>query len=169
MLRNLLILISAAAVFWFTADVVLNTGPPPETAVNLQPALEPIVPPPAPQQAPNLVADINVHTEQELEVLFSRVEQLLDRPRSENEAPLVSIVLHGPEVEFFALRNYVKYKALVNRAAGLAALGAVEISICQTQMQNYGIAADQVPSFLRQVPFGPGEVERLLENGYISM
>jgi len=169
MLRNLLVLVVAAAVFWYAADVVLNTeSQPSEGAVVLQPALEPIVPPPA-RQVPNLVADISVHTEQELDILFSRVEQLLDRPRSGNEAPLVSIVLHGPEVEFFAVPNYAKYKRLVDRAAKLAALGAVDISICQTQMKNFSIAPDQVPSFLRLVPYGPGEVEHLLENGYVSM
>ena len=46
MLRNLLILVFAAAVFWFAADVMLNSGEqPPEITVVLQPALEPIVPP----------------------------------------------------------------------------------------------------------------------------
>jgi len=169
MLRNLLILVFAAAVFWFAADVVLNTERQPvETTVALQPALEPIVPPPLEEEA-NLVADISVHTEDELDILFTRVEQVLDRPRSANEAPLISIVLHGPEIEFFAVQNYAKYKGIVDRAAKLAALGAVDISVCQTRMRNLGIASDKVPSFLRQVPYGPGEVERLLEKGYVSM
>ncbi len=168
MLRNLLILVVVALGFWLAAERMLMTTPAPaETAVK-PPALEPIIPPPS-RQPPNLVADISVHTEQELDILFTRVEQLLDRPRSENEAPLVSIVLHGPEVAFFAVQNYAKYKGLVDRAAKLAALGAVDISICQTQMRNLGIATDQVPPFLRQVPYGPGEVERLLENGFVSM
>ena len=169
MLRNLLILVFAAVVFWFVADVMLNRGEQsPEITVALQPVLEPIVPPPV-VQTPNWVADISVHTEQELDILFTRVEQLLDRPRSSNEAPLVSIVLHGPEVEFFAVQNYAKYKGIVDRAAKLAALGAVDISICQTQMRNRGITSDQIPAFLRQVPYGPGEVESLLERGYVSM
>jgi len=169
MLRNLLILVFVAAVFWFAADVMLNTEEQStETTVALQSALEPIVPPPL-GEAPNLIADISVHTEEELGILFARVEQLLDRPRSGNEAPLISIVLHGPEVEFFAVQNYAKYKGIVDQAAKLAALGAVDISICQTQMRTRGIASDQVPSFLRQVPYGPGEVERLRERGYVSM
>ena len=169
MLRNLLILVFAAAVFWFAADIMLNTEEQSsEATAALQPELEPIVP--VPQGEPsNLVADISVHTEDELEILFAQVEQILDRPRSKSEAPLVSIVLHGPEIEFFAVQNYGKYKGIVHRAAKLAALGAVDISICQTQMRNLGIATDQVPPFLRQVPYGPDEVGRLLENGYVSM
>ncbi len=169
MLRNLLILILAAAVFWFAAEFMLNTEErSADTTVALQQALEPIVPAP-PKDAPNQVADISVHTEEELGILFARVEQLLDRPRSGNEAPLISLVLHGPEVEFFAVQNYARYKRIVDQAAKLAALGAVDVSICQTQMRNFGIASDQVPSFLRQVPYGPGEVERLRERGYVSM
>jgi hypothetical protein len=148
---------------------MLNTQEQPsEITVALQPPLEPIIPPPL-QEEPNLVADISVHTEEDLDILFTRVEQILDHPRSKNEAPLVSIVLHGPEVEFFAVQNYEKYKGIVDRAAKLSAFGAVDISICQTQMQNLGIATEQIPSFLRQIPYGPGEVERLLENGYVSM
>jgi hypothetical protein len=58
---------------------------------------------------------------------------------------------------------------VVDRAAKLAALGAVDISICQTQMSNYGIAPEQVPSFLRQVPFGPDEVDRLVDQGFVYM
>jgi intracellular sulfur oxidation DsrE/DsrF family protein len=110
-----------------------------------------------------------VHSEAELETLLDRVEQLLERPRKSGEAPLVSLVLHGPEVEYFALKNYAQYRGVVDRAAKLAALGAVDISICQTQMRNRGIAEDEVPAFLRQVPYGPQEVQRLLDNGYVYM
>ena len=169
MLRNLLILVFVVAVFWFAADVMLSTEElSPETTLASQPVLEPIVPS-SPDEASNLVADISVHTEEELGILFARVEQLLDRPRGGNEAPLISIVLHGPEVEFFAVQNYAKYKGIVDQAAKLAALGAVDISICQTKMRNLGITSDQIPSFLHQVPYGPGEVERLRKRGYVSM
>ena len=115
------------------------------------------------------VADISLHTEAELETLLGRVEQLLERPRKSGEAPLVSLVLHGPEVEFFALKNYPQYRGVVDHAAKLAALGAVDISICQTQMRTRGIGEDEVPGFLRQVPYGPQEVQRLLDSGYVYM
>ena len=129
--------------------------------------LESIVPPV--QERRSIVADISVHSAEELEVFFSRVEQLLDKPRAANEEPLISLVLHGPEVEYFALKNYEMHKALVDHAAKLAALGAVEISICQTQMKVRGIRNDEVPAFLEQVPYGPGEVERRVSDGYIRM
>ncbi|HHJ13056.1 MAG TPA: hypothetical protein ENJ79_01580 [Gammaproteobacteria bacterium] len=124
---------------------------------------------PDPPPAEAYYADVSVHTEKELELLFDRVEAVLDRPRGEGEPPLVSLVLHGPEVEFFALKNYPRYKSLVDRAARLAALGAVDLAICQTRMRQYGIGPDEVPAFLRQVPYGPGEIERLRGLGRLSM
>ena len=125
--------------------------------------------PPRLERQPHFVADISVHSVAELETLFGRVEQLLERPLKPGEEPLVSLILHGPEVEFFTLENYARYRELVDHAAKLAALGAVDISICRTQMENRGIAADEVPAFLRQIPYGPDEVERLLEQGYVYM
>lgn len=165
--RNLLILVVAVAAFWFAADRLLHNRQAASSPAVEQLATAAGLPSQRPVQ--NRVGDISVHTIAELELLFDRVEQLLDRPRGDGEQALVSLVLHGPEVEFFAFKNYAKYRAVVDRAAKLAALGAVDISICQTQMHNYGIGTDQVPSFLRQVPFGPDEVERLLDQGFVYM
>jgi intracellular sulfur oxidation DsrE/DsrF family protein len=164
MLRQVVILTVAALLLWIVADLALlqpsDTAPAPQSGV----------PAPPPGEAPaGFVADISLHTEAELETLLDRVEQLLERPRTSGEAPLVSLVLHGPEVEFFALKNYPQYRGVVDHAAKLAALGAVDISICQTQMRTRGIGEDEVPGFLRQVPYGPGELQRLLDSGYVYM
>lgn len=168
-MRNLIILILMAAVFWLLVDrLQRDQQQAAQAPVNTERHLEPIVPVPE-QDAQNLVADISVHTVDELERLFSHVEKVMDRPRRDGEQPLISLVLHGPEVEFFALKNYNQYKSLVDRAAKLAALGGVTISICQTRMRNLGIQSDEVPAFLRQVPFGPDEVQRLVGEGYVTM
>ncbi|VAW72734.1 hypothetical protein MNBD_GAMMA15-1887 [hydrothermal vent metagenome] len=171
MFRNLLIFALFVLAFWYGADYLPNwqsqTVEDAQLVVQL-PELELIVPPPV-AGPDRKYADISVHTTDELELLFDRVEASLKRPRGEGEAPLVSLVLHGPEVEFFTLKNYDRYQNIVDRAAKLAALGAVEISICQTRMRMLGIGSDEVPAFLRQVPFGPGEVDRLREQGYVAM
>jgi intracellular sulfur oxidation DsrE/DsrF family protein len=168
MVRQLLILAAAVLVLGLTAELVLRDADPaavPADGAGTPAAeLEPIVPP-----RTQYVADISLHSVQELETLFRRVEQLLERPRRPDETPLVSVVLHGPEVEFFAFRNYSRYRDVVDRAAKLAALGAVDISICQTQMRSRGIAEDEVPGFLRQVPYGPDEVRKLRDRGYVYM
>lgn len=171
MWRSVLIFVLAALVFWYGADYLpgwqqQEAGN--EAVVVQQPGRESIVPPPVENRV-RQYADISVHSTEELDLLFDKVESLLDRPRGKGEAPIVSLVLHGPEVDFFALENYKRYKQIVDRAARLAALGGVDISICQTQMRQRGIARDDVPAFLRQVPFGPDEVKRLREQGYVEM
>ena len=164
--RFLLLLVAGLALWLLIQSGVRQ---PPQLAAPAG-EVDPLPTVPAPAQPPQgRVADISVHSEEQLMLLFDRVEQLLDRPRHDGEEPLISLVLHGPEVEFFALQNYARYREVVDRAAKLAALGAVDISICQTQMRRLGIGTDEVPSFLRQVPYGPDEIERLLEEGYVVM
>lgn len=164
--RNLIVLAIAIAVFWLAAQYIL----PPDRNIP-HPAVEFVPESAAPSAQPpgGWVADISLHSEQELQLLFDRVEAQLDRPRGEGEQPLISLVLHGDEVQFFALGNYEQYKVIVDRAAKLAALGAVDISICRTRMDSLGIAPDQVPAFLRQVPNGASEVRRLLDSGFVAM
>lgn len=141
-----------------------------EAGLQAAPVAGPIVADePEAVEADNYLARITLHSEEELGLLFDRIEALLDRPRGEAEQPLVALVLHGPEVEFFALKNYEKYKSLVDRAAKLDALGGLDISVCRTKMKSLGIGEDEVPAFLRQVPFGPGEEQRLLESGFVYM
>jgi len=172
MARNLFVFVLVVLAFWYGTSFF--SGQQPKNAGQegvrvVQPAELDVIVPPSGSGDVRQYADISVHTVEELELLFDRVEALLDRPRSEGEAPIISLVLHGPEVGFFALKNYPRYKHVVDRAAKLAALGAVDMSICQTQMRLQGIGKSEVPGFLRQVPFGPEEVERLRKQGYIAM
>ena len=112
------------------------------------------------------VFDISVHSIEELEVLFDRAEDLARRPRPVGGEDNIVLVLHGPEVEFFAISNYERYRSLVDRAARLDAFDVVDVRICQTMMQQFGIEADDIPAFIEQVPNGAREVERLTREGY---
>ena len=111
--------------------------------------------------------DITVHTIEELQVLFERAETLARTPRVTEDNASVVLVLHGPEVEFFSTRNYDRYREIVDRAARLDALDIVDVRICQTMMAERGIARDDIPPFIEQVPLGTLELERLLDDGYV--
>ncbi len=71
-------------------------------------------------------------------------------------------------MEFFSIGNYEKYKDIVDQAARLDAFDVVDVQICQTMMDVHGLERDDIPSFIEQVPFGPGEVERLTQQGYVA-
>ncbi|MEN8206342.1 MAG: hypothetical protein ABFS24_10045 [Pseudomonadota bacterium] len=144
-------------------DLVVQIGPVVDDTVILSEA-------PSPEgEAPvRAVLDISVHTIEGLRVLFDRAEELAMRPQAQGEEASVVLVLHGPEVEFFSIRNYGKYKDIVDQAARLDAFDVVDVKICQTMMGVQGVERDDIPSFIEQVPLGSGEVERLMQEGYVA-
>jgi len=113
------------------------------------------------------VLDISVHTLDELKVLLDRAEALAMAPQPPGEEASVVLVLHGPEVEFFSIHNYDRYKEIVDQAARLDAFDVVDVKICQTMMEIKGIPRTDIPSFIEQVPQGAAEVERLVREGYV--
>ncbi|MGB5305286.1 MAG: hypothetical protein WBO57_03515 [Gammaproteobacteria bacterium] len=113
------------------------------------------------------VLDITVHTVEELQVLLERTEKLAQLPRAGDVNASVVLVLHGPEVEFFSTRNYSLYKDIVDQAARLDSLDIVDVRICQTMMSARGIARDDIPPFIEQVPDGGVEIERLVGEGFV--
>ena len=74
----------------------------------------------------------------------------------------MAIVLHGPEVEIFFKDNYQDYRNIVDLAARLSAFGVVDVRVCETQTGIMGRSRDSVHSFIGTVPFGPTEINRLL-------
>lgn len=113
------------------------------------------------------VLDISVHTVEELDVLLERAEQYAMTPRSREEEASIVLVLHGPEVEFFSIKNYDKYKGIVDRAARLDAFDIIDVKICQTMMSIRGVERDDIPSFIEQVELGSAEINRLEAAGYL--
>lgn len=97
-----------------------------------------------------------------VEAFYQQSEVLL-----EPDEP-IAIVVHGPEVSVFEQTNYEQYKTIVDKAARLTALGAVDIVVCETRMDHEGIEASSIYPFVGTVPFGPQEIDSLLtEQDYI--
>lgn len=112
---------------------------------------------------------VTLHTPMEIEGLLARAEQLARNTRPADRRAGIALVLHGPEVEIFARKNYAKYRHIVDRAARLDADGVIEIKMCQTEMRSRGIGNDDVPGFIEFVPYGPDEEERLQRRGYVYL
>lgn len=170
MKRLLLVLVAvtvlAALVYMLQLSLTGKEGG--NTDAGGEDAAGPTAVEPLPEAGPGrAVLDISVHTLEELQVLFERAGELALKPRPPGAEASIVLVLHGPEVDFFSIRNYDKYKDIVDEAARLDAFDVVDIRICQTMMEARGIAPDDIPSFIEQVPYGPGEVERLVEEGYL--
>jgi intracellular sulfur oxidation DsrE/DsrF family protein len=113
------------------------------------------------------VLDISVHTVEALQVVFERAEQLAGEPGMHGGDASIVLVLHGPEVEFFATKNYATYRGIVDQAERLDSLDIIDVKVCQTMMRRFGIGQDEIPAFIEQVPLGPAEIDRLVGEGYV--
>lgn len=115
------------------------------------------------------VYDISLHDSAELKVLLDRLETLAKQPHPQDSQPDIALVLHGPELNFFAIRNYPSYRELVDLAAKLDAFRVIEVKACRTRMQALELRPEDIPAFIEIVPYGPGEVDRLEAEGYVRM
>lgn len=150
------------------------TLPAPAFADGLRlPATEPGAPPPlldpSDIERPHTVYDISLHEARDLQLLLGRLEMLASQPRAQTDKPEIALVLHGPELNFFAIRNYAEHQALVDLAAKLDAFQIIEIKACLTKMRELHLEPSDLPGFIELVPLGPEEVRRLEGDGYLKM
>jgi intracellular sulfur oxidation DsrE/DsrF family protein len=158
-----------ALVYVFFASTGERQGTAVDTVAEVAETLAPVGTTPAVDEVPQkTVLDVSVHTIEGLRVLFDRAEDLAMAPRPSGEDASVVLVLHGPEVEFFTIRNYDKYRDIVDQAARLDAFEVVDVKMCQSMMGELGIEENDIPSFIELVPYGPGEVARLKQNNFVA-
>ena len=110
------------------------------------------------------LARIGYNDPGQLNEALERIKDYFEETGSEGSIPPITMVVHGPEVEIFEQTNYETYKPIVDKAAELSALGVLDIAVCETRVRYRGLDADKVYAFVDKVPFGPSEVNRLLND-----
>lgn len=78
----------------------------------------------------------------------------------------IVIVLHGGEIDYFAVKNYPKYKALMDRAQSLTVGGIIEFRMCKIAAEGHGYQPKDIHGFVHMVPMGDAEIVRLQHEGY---
>lgn len=82
----------------------------------------------------------------------------------------IVIVLHGDEINFFARKNYAKYKTLMQRAQSLTVGGVISIRMCKIAAKGHGYDPEDIHGFVKLVPMADAELVRLqTEEGYAYM
>lgn len=115
------------------------------------------------------VFDLVVHDKDKMESLLKRIEELAGQITAQQGTPELALVLHGPEIDFFTGRNYSRYMSLVDRAAELDRKGIIDVKVCNTMIRTLGLERETFPDFIDHVPYGPAEVKKLVEQGYVRM
>jgi len=57
----------------------------------------------------------------------------------------------------------------VDLAAKLDAFNVIDVKMCNTMMNQLSVDKQEIPAFIEVVPYGPDEVEKLQEKGFIKL
>lgn len=110
---------------------------------------------------PKVVYDVAVDNEKALNGVLDRASYLSNITGANPLTTSIVLVLHGPEVEFFAVKNYAKYKALMQRAQSLTVGEVIKIRMCQVAAQARGLRPADIHGFVELIPMGDAEIVRL--------
>ncbi|MEQ8660186.1 MAG: DsrE family protein, partial [Gammaproteobacteria bacterium] len=122
------------------------------------------------ERAPHYYFDVTGHSAEELRALLARAAAIhAAAPPGQRSALDIVLVLHGPDVEYFATRNAGRYGDIVARAGALDAAGVLDFKMCAVAAERRGITAGDIPPFIEMVPWANGEIERLEQAGYVRL
>lgn len=160
----LLLMVIAGALFTDGPKIRQKT-PVPTTPLDQTP----VAANPSLTQQQRYYFDIHNHTSEEIETLLKRArETYLAAPSSARDRVEIAMVIHGPDIRYFANDEYEQYKDIVDLAAELDRKGIVDMKICRTSADAHGIDTMAFPDFIEVVPYGPGELQALKESGYVQ-
>jgi len=117
-----------------------------------------------------VVYDIAVSNIRSFESALDRASYLSKVYNADPFEASIILVLHGDEINFFAIKNYEKYKDLMVRASSLAVGGVIQFHMCKVAAKGYGYDPEDIHGFVEMVPMADAEIVRLQnEEGYAYM
>jgi len=117
-----------------------------------------------------VVYDVHVKTVAQVESVLDRASHLSKITGADPFEQSIVIVLHGPELHFFAIKNYSKNKALMQRAQSLVESEVLKIKMCKIAAESQGYKPKDIHGFIEMVPMGDAEIIRLqYEEDYAYM
>ncbi|HHJ36129.1 MAG TPA: hypothetical protein ENJ87_10235 [Gammaproteobacteria bacterium] len=117
-----------------------------------------------------VVYDVHVETVGQVKSVLDRASHLSKITGADPFDQSIVLVLHGPELNFFAIKNYSKYKDLMQRAQSLVESEALKIKMCKIAAAGQGYEPEDIHGFIEMVPMGDAEIIRLqYEEGHAYM
>jgi len=117
-----------------------------------------------------VVYDVHVKSVAAMTHVLDRVSYLNKLYGADPFDASIVMVLHGNEIPFFAIKNYPKYKELMNRASSLTQNGNIRFRMCKLAAQGQGFEMSDIHGFVEMVPMADAEIVRLQqEEGHVYM
>ena len=114
--------------------------------------------------------DVSMSSERAFVNMLDRVSYLNTIYHADPFEASIVIVLHGNEIPFFAIKNYSKYKKLMQRAQSLTENGNIRFRMCKLAAQGHGFEPKDIHGFVEMVPMADAEIVRLQQDeGYAYM
>jgi hypothetical protein len=122
--------------FYFTrADI----QPTQTSSIVVQQTELPTIPAVDSDRSINYFFDVHGHSAEEIMELLNHARDTHDElPQELQEAARIVMVLHEPDIEFFAVENSARYKSLVDLAANVDVLGFVDSKVCAVSVRSRG-------------------------------
>ena len=108
-----------------------------------------------------VVYDVAVKSIEKMTSVLDRASYLSKITGADPFDSSIILVLHGGEIDFFAIKNYQKYKELMQRAQSLVESEVLQIRMCQIAAQGHGYEPGDIHGFVTMVPMGDAEIIRL--------
>ena len=108
-----------------------------------------------------VVYDVSVNTVEKVESVLDRASYLSNITGADPFDSSIVLVLHGPELSYYAIKNYEKYKHLVDRAQSLTVGSTISIKMCRIAAKSQGFEPEDIHGFIELVPMGDAEIVRL--------
>ncbi len=121
------------------------------------------------KQETHYLFDLIDHEPEQIKQLLERAKSLSRTVNTSNGKSRIAMVIHGPDIEIFDVKNYIKNKDIIDLAAQLDAADIIDFKVCQVTADARGINKSNFPSFMEVVPFAPDEIDRLENEGYVEL
>jgi len=108
-----------------------------------------------------VVYDVSVDSVGKMTSVLDRASYLSKITGADPFDSSIILVLHGGEIDFFAIKNYQKYSELMQRAQSLVESDVLKIRMCRIAAQGHGYEPKDIHGFVKMVPMGDAEIIRL--------
>lgn len=81
----------------------------------------------------------------------------------------IVVVVHGDAIPLFGIRDFAKYRELMQRAQSLTQSGMIEFRLCRAAAGVLGYRPADIHGFVQMVPMADAEIVRLQKAGYAYM
>lgn len=108
-----------------------------------------------------VVYDVAVNSVEKVTSVLDRASYLSTITGADPFDSSIVLVLHGGEIDYFAIKNYNKHKDLMQRAQSLVESEVLKIRMCRIAAQGHGYEPKDIHGFVEMVPMGDAEIIRL--------